>query len=355
MTDIGFVAEWRQRQSLAFDLARNSSARSTVALRLWGQRLKIYANANLSIYSAQSCNASCPFCVEELRPASRGRALSTQKHVETDDGRYFAALSQTLDALRPLAPSVSVTGGEPSIDPRLPRILRTLQTHGARRRTVTTNGSGLLEPREDRLVLDWILATGVQHLNISRAHPDQGHNARLMGYLEGLCPLGLREVVTRAKRGGTRVRLSCVLLRDGVQSFGQLLEYLAFARELGADNVIFRQLMHLDARAVRRNHVVAYSERKRVDMLPLLEQVGRDPRFQFKRQVMGYYYYVEVWRYRDMDVVFEGADLAQLDATRRHANGVLHELVFHPDARLTSTWQPWDGVLGPPPSATGSD
>ncbi len=343
-----FVADWRRRQSRAFDLERNSSARGTVPLSLWGQPLRVYANANLSIYSAQRCNARCPFCVEELRPAARGRALDAQKRVEPDDGRYFAALEQTLHALRPLAPSVSVTGGEPSIDPRLPRILRILRAHEARRRTVTTNGSGLLDQREGRRVLDWILATGVQHLNISRAHPDQEHNAQLMGYREGLCPAGLREVAAQARRGDTRVRLSCVLLRDGVRSFGAVLEYLAFAQDLGVNNVIFRQLMQLDYGSVLRNHVVAYSERKRVDMIPLLERIGRDPRFRFRRQVMGYYYYVEVWRYGDMDVVLEGADLAQLEVARRRAGGVVHELVFHPDARLASSWQCWDGVLGPP-------
>ena len=34
--------------------------------------------------------------------------------------------------------------------PRALRILRTLQIHGARKRTVTTNGSGLLELREGK-------------------------------------------------------------------------------------------------------------------------------------------------------------------------------------------------------------
>ena len=27
---------------------------------------------------------------------------------------------------------------------------------------------------------------------------------------------------------------------------------------------------------------------------------------------------------------------------------VIQELIFHPNATLASTWQPWDGVLGPP-------
>jgi cyclic pyranopterin phosphate synthase len=46
-------------------------------------------------------------------------------------------------------------------------------------------------------------------------------------------------------------------------------------------------------------------------------------------------------------VVFEEADLAQLERVKRADPDTIHELVFHPDARLASTWQPWDGVLGP--------
>lgn len=49
-----------------------------------------------------------------------------------------------------------------------------------------------------------------------------------------------------------------------------------------------------------------------------------------------------------MDVVFEAADLVQLERVKRAQPGVVHELVFHPSATLCSTWQPWDGVLGPP-------
>ena len=70
-----YVDQWRRRKSEAFDLAANSTGGRTIALDLWGVPRSIYANANLSIYSAQACNARCAFCVEELRPASRGTAL----------------------------------------------------------------------------------------------------------------------------------------------------------------------------------------------------------------------------------------------------------------------------------------
>jgi hypothetical protein len=48
-----------------------------------------------------------------------------------------------------------------------------------------------------------------------------------------------------------------------------------------------------------------------------------------------------------VDVVFEEADLARLEHVKQRAPDIIHELVFHPSAVLASTWQPWDGVLGP--------
>ncbi|WP_437327113.1 radical SAM protein [Sorangium sp. So ce381] len=349
-----FREEWRRLKSRAFDLKANSTAGDTVRFDLWGRPVEVYRNANFSIYSRQPCNAKCHFCVEELRPASRGRSLSVQKTVEDDDGRYFDAMVASLEALRPLDPTISVTGGEPSHDPRLPRILALGQAHRGRKRTLTTNGSGLLQQREGKRVIDWIVDTGIQHLNISRAHPDHDRNARLMVMKDGLRADELRTVVAAATAGGTRVRLSCVLLDGQIDAVEPIVHYLRFARSLGVDNVIFRQLMKTDPTAVVENHVVKYSDRTRVRLEPLLDALSADARFSFERQIVGYYYYVEVFRFEDMDVVFEEADLAQLEETKRSGPGIVHELIFHPNARLASTWQPWDGVLGPPPSMRAS-
>jgi len=309
--------------------------------------VRVYANANLSIYSAQKCNAACPFCVEELRPASRGVELAAQKTYETDDGRYFARLQQVLDALEPLRPSVSVTGGEPSKDPRLPRILQTIARAGQRKRTLTTNGSGLCDVRDGRRVIDWIALTGLDHLNISIAHPQGERNAQMMRLAESLSTEQLSEVVRSARSARVRVRLSCVLLKSGIANLEDVLSYLEYARVLGVDNVIFRQLMKTDPRIHSVNSVVRYSDRQGVRLEALLDEISHDSRFAPVRQVMGYYYYVEVWKYRGLDVVFEEADLAQLEKVKQQEPGTIHELVFHPSAQLASTWQPWDGLLGP--------
>lgn len=341
-----FVEGWRRARSRTFDLGANSTARATVEVDLWGARRRVYANANLSLYSGRRCNARCGFCVEELRPASRGLRLDEQKRIERDDRRYFAALEEVLGALAPLAPSVSITGGEPSKDPRLPGVLAMLARHNARKRTVTTNGSGLLDERRGRRVIDWIVEGGVAHLNISVAHHDPGESARLMALPDALSLEGLRAAVERARRGGVRVRLSCVLLREGVRDLAGIARYLEFARSLGVDNVIFRQLMSPAESVQADDRVARYSAAQRVRLEPILDEISSSPAFSFQRQILGYYYYVEVWRHGELDVVFEEADLGQLERTK--GDGVVHELVFHPDGTLASTWQPWDGVLGPP-------
>ena len=93
------VDAWRRGKSAVFDLHGNSSARRTVRVDFGGVVRDVYANANLSVYSAQTCNARCAFCVEELRPASRGAELAAQRAVEPDDGRWFAALERVLDVV----------------------------------------------------------------------------------------------------------------------------------------------------------------------------------------------------------------------------------------------------------------
>src|SRR5262249_53933496 len=96
-----------------------------------------------------------------------------------------------------------------------------------------------------------------------------------------------------------------------------------------------------------RNHVVHFSDFRRVLLEPLLDALDRDVSFTFAHQIVGYYYYVEVWRWGAVDVVFEEADLAQLEAVKQVDPDVIQELVFHPNGTLASTWQPWDGVLTP--------
>lgn len=342
---------------LAFDLERTSSAGFAAPQRIFGHTLRVYGNANLSIYVRQRCNARCAFCVEELRPLSRGVALADQRATEADDERYFARLDATLAEVGRVVRSVSVTGGEPSRDPSLPGILRRVAALPWLRRTMTTNGSGLWLQREGRPVIEHVVAAGLDHLNISRAHPDAAENARLMnmrGAPEdggGLPDDALAAAIARAEAGGVAVRLSCVLLAEGVADLAGVEAVLAWAAARGVRSVIFRELMRHDPERAAPGGVARYSDRQRVPMRPLLAALDAHPHFRPIRQIVGYYYYVEVFateRYgAPMRVTFEAADLARIEAQRRAAPDLIHELIFHPNGTLCTTWQPWDGQLGP--------
>jgi hypothetical protein len=91
--------------------------------------------------------------------------------------------------------------------------------------------------------------------------------------------------------------------------------------------------------------VVRFSDLNRVEFDTLLEALSSHPKFEFQKQILGYYYDVEIWKYSDMDVVLEEADLAHLELAKQKFPDLVHELVFHPNGKLASTWQPWDGVM----------
>lgn len=345
-------APYRAAGPAAFDLAATSSAGGAFAARIFGLPCRLYANANLSLVLRQRCNARCPFCVEELRPASRGLAWDRQRALQADDGAWLGGLDATLAELTPLVRSVSITGGEPSRDPLLPVVLARVGPLRQLRRTMTSNASGLQDVVAGRRQIDHVVAAGLDHLNLSRAHDDADRNARLMAMADGLSDAALADVCATAARGGVAVRLSCVLLADGVATRDDVERYLDFAADMGVARVIFRELMQEDPAAARGGGVVRYCARQRVPMRPLLAALDGDARYRPLRQVVGYYYYVEVFETmragRPMRVAFEAADLAWIARQRQAAPGLVHELIFHPSGRLSSSWTEEDGCGFPP-------
>ncbi len=353
--DSHFDPALRELKQAAFSVERTSTAGFTIPWNdpaLGGGRYRVYGNANCSIYSAAACNGNCPFCVEKVRPASKGSRLADVKCC-IDDGAYFAALDRALRLVRPLDPSMSITGGEPSIDTRLPRTISLVQKHGFRRRTITTNGSGLLKNG----LVPRIVAGGFKHMNISRAHVDEERNQAIMQLDEPLTNSDLRRIIEGTKGTALRPRLSCVLLRGEIDDVDDIVSYLDWASDMGVDNVVFRQLMAFDPSRCARDPVIAFSENNRMLLDPILGEIYQDPSyhhraFAFTKQVVGYYYYIEVYKFnsksgKKIDVVFENADLRFIDRDREipRTMPLVHELVFHPGGTLNSTWLPGEGIV----------
>ena len=112
-----------------------------------------------------ACNHRCPFC---FVPVNAGGA----------DRAEFS--SAKLDALAPvLGPhgTVVISGGEPTVDPRLVDIIASARRRGLRRFVLQTNGAALVRPG----LMESLLALGVEGFDVSfHAHKPSSH-ARITG------------------------------------------------------------------------------------------------------------------------------------------------------------------------------
>ncbi len=311
----------------------------------------VYGNVNLSIFLTEKCNARCDFCVAELRYDDSGKAYI--KPSIKDDEEYFDRLEEVLIRLKPLNHSVSITGGEPTLSPRLYRVCQLLKKHNIRKRTITTNGSCLLNVNCSngwQTNLETLIECGFKHLNISKAHYDDSINHKLMRYPGNEIRSSgeyIKFITNIANPAGLRVRLSCVLLNEGIGTVPEMKKYMNWAEGLGVDNVVFRELMRYDNEHIIKGRIFNFCERNRVTLQSIWEQIDADPEFVLENQVLGYYYYVEVYRYHGIDMVSESADLKQINIEKSKPSDkpIVYEMVFHPNGCLNGSWKEDEDIL----------
>lgn len=312
-------------------------------LELEGKPWSVYDNANLSVHVTEKCNADCQFCVAHLRYLQDGAVYHKPEISNLEV--YLEGLTKSLKAVRAVNPSVSITGGEPTVNKRLPAILRTIAAAGSRKRTLTTNATGLgfkVEGTSDT-VLDRLAEYRLEHLNISRAHDDFKTNCHIMKMAPHLLSDGeLREYVTTAKKAGMRPRFSCALLQEGVKTVDDMMRYIDWAIDMGADNVIFRQLMNFSTEA--KGAIPLYSRKNSVSLEPIWQELDERNDMSVYHTVLGYYYYVEIRNFRGMDIASEMADLNMIEPqlarfSEELGHNCAFEMVYHPNGNLCAGWR----------------
>lgn len=330
------------RQSV-YDISNYESSRFRFAA---GEK-KVYRNCNLSIFVDDFCNANCKFCVAQLRYENRKR-LYRKEHID-DDAEYFRRLYRVLSLVRELDPSISITGGEPSISRRLPRILSMIDELGFRKRTITTNGSGLFLQYGNERIAELLIRHRFDHLNISRCAPCEELNRRIMDYeAKGLyfSNRDLKHLLELLGGAPPKIRLSCLLLKESVRGLSELKEYVDYYSALGVDHFIFRQLMQYDHLAVNLEKI-RYCEENTVDLNEIWEAMESDSAFVPHLNLLGYYYYVEIYRYRNAIVAGEAADLRQQYLEKSKHPDTVYEMVFHTNGNLCGSWIPEEDILDP--------
>lgn len=339
---MNMIKEWRYKRQDCFDITK----KNLVPFTFDEDRL-VYDNVNLSIFITPVCNAKCDFCVAELRYLNSG--IDFIKPTISDDEEYFRRLDWVLNKIRPLNPSISITGGEPSICSRLERVIKLLDFYDIRKRTITTNGTGLLVKMNGKYPLDLLIKNDFQHLNISHAHYDYEKNIGLMKYSKTDLPHELlKEIVSLSNPAGLRARLSCVLIHEGINGVPEMKNYMKFAEEMGVDNVVFRELMRYDLAKIKAGRILNFCENNRINLNQVWEEIENDQDFELINQILGYYYYVEVYKYHNIDMVSESADLKNIQKEKDKkitTLPVVYEMVFHPNGYLNGSWREWEDIL----------
>ena len=269
----------------------------------------VYKNFNFSIFVDDYCNADCKFCVAQLRYAHKN-AMYNKPHIKDMD-KYLYRLDDILRLIRPLNPSVSITGGEPTLSPILPNILKLVDKYGFRKRTITTNGSGLLKKVNGDYVLNHLINNHWDHLNISRVSSNDIINKQIMRYTceDSYCNMSmLKDILAVTNNSNLHHRISCLLLKECVCSVHKMKEYIDDCANIGANNFIFRELMDYNHTAINTEKMV-YCDVNKVKLYDIWDQFSKYPEFVPYLNLLGYYYYVEIYKYLDMTIASESADL----------------------------------------------
>ena len=309
-----------------------------------GKDKKVYSNVNFSIFVDDYCNADCKFCVAQLR--YENMALAYKKPKIEDDLEYYKRLDEVLTYIEPLNVSVSITGGEPTLSPRFKKIIELVDKHNIRKRTITTNGSALLKKQDGKKILDYLIDNKFDHLNISKAHYDEEINKKIMRYNKGYCSNeDLKKIIPYALEHGLRPRLSCILLKDGIHDVDGMASYIEFYEKLGIDNIIFRELMDYEEKTMCNREKIDYNKRNKVKLNDIWKEIDKDKRFIPYKNLLGYYYYVEMYDYNKVRVCSESADLRVQSKEKNDNQDIVYEMVFHPNGNLCGSWVDNEDIL----------
>lgn len=171
------------------------------------------------------CNGSCPFCINPCRKQGESPIDVTK-------------LLETLKKLRGKISGISITGGEPFLNPKLFEecmeavVLTMEQTIEI---DTVTNGTNF------ELIPGMRNIERLNSIHLSRHATDDEDNARIFGFKTP----GMSEIestINKLKDRG-KIVLNCTLQKGYVDNVAKIAEYLEKAAEVGIENTSFIGLL----------------------------------------------------------------------------------------------------------------
>lgn len=180
-----------------------------------------YDNPNFTIITPGGCNSFCSFCTEPFKKKAAPEYLANLADV---------LLTQLPAHMR----QCSISGGEPTLSPQLESILMMVKTSGHFDKVVlTTNGARLPQ-------FVPLFKKSIHHLNVSRHGIGYEANTKVFGTRGIVTDEDLMACAFELNKAGIDVNLNHVYTQDSALTVDYVLDYIAYAKSVGATSVSFR-------------------------------------------------------------------------------------------------------------------
>ena len=91
----------------------------------------------------------------------------------------------------------------------------------------------------------------------------------------GLIARDIRKIALFCKTHNLRPRLSCLLLKEGIHDLQGIISYLNFYKDLGIDNVIFRETMDYSEEDMINREKMRYLKENKVKLNDIWKEIDR--------------------------------------------------------------------------------
>jgi molybdenum cofactor biosynthesis enzyme MoaA len=273
------------------------------------------------------CNARCQMCIQEI----------TWKIPTREQDPFTKGVVEYISEYHNLGGrKVIITGGEPTLRPS--RVISTLEELSKYPDwdliAMYTNGSRLLKESDGETLAKRLKDGGLHYVNLSVHHYDSEKNNKIFGIDTG----NPRVIGKYLFDIGMPLRLCATLQKGGLETTDDVLRYLDFAQECGAQDVYLRELFrvyNVDSNNEAIKGHLEYIDFNFVPLKPVIEELRESGAIQTGQRAN--------FQGREKNELAFGTKTgfpfytSQLEIGREKAEELPY-LVIMPNGNLYSTW-----------------
>ena len=317
---IGFARRARKNLDEVVGMGVEEFEREAVAARFRpdGKVWRVHPRVNVYVDATTRCPYRCGFCIANTVD---GR-LRCGDIAPNDLRRNFDVLDRS-----GINYTVQLTGGEPLLHPEIDDVFDVLLEQG-KKFVVNTN-----------LVRQSAKLCQVDHVNLSCHHYNERLDSQIFGSKRD--HEGIRRRIGRGL--ADKVRANCNLIGGYVDTYGEIMQYIAFAYwYLGVRNVSFSWLTALPRNSMYSEDIIEYVEMRPVPgMEDILNRLDSTSHWRFLKYRGGVACYYEIWEYMAYEkpvlVQFKHSDNRYLDAVDRIPD-LVPDIIMHPNGIMSASW-----------------